>query len=422
MTRSPSVVVVGAGALGLCTAWHLTDRGVTDVTVIERDHVAGASSGLSVGIIETQYLDPLAIEIRVESMRFFTGLERSGALAITRNGYLRLGHQRRRHGGVRAERRGAADARRDRLSRPRAGRSAPAGPGHGRATTWPAACTARATGTSTVTCTATRSRPRSSPEAAASSRGPSSSAATRFPAIGIGFGRTAATSTATSWSTPRAAGPGASATSSARRSRSCRNGTRHSSRTWPRRSATSCRRSWTTCRRPAGSAPTSATTGPAGSSPGCTPRRSSTTSWIRMPSFVTPPTTTSSSSPNASRSACLAWPTCVSVTCGPASTRCGRMAGRWSARMSERASVVTVAGAGGSGLQSSPALGRIAADWILDGQRQVDSGRRLRSGPDPRANPPADAARHLSEARPRTIGPVDRGPARRYYSPDMQTA
>ena len=33
-----------------------------------------------------------------------------------------------------------------------------------------------------------------------------------------------------------------------------------------------------------------------------------------------------------------------------------------------RASVVTVAGAGGSGLQSSPALGRIAADWILDGQ------------------------------------------------------
>ena len=113
MTRSPTVVVVGAGALGLCTAWHLTDRGVTDVTVIERDHVAGASSGLSVGIIETQYLDPLAIEIRVESMRFFTALERSGALAITRNGYLRLGHRGCRHGGVRAERRGPADPRRD---------------------------------------------------------------------------------------------------------------------------------------------------------------------------------------------------------------------------------------------------------------------------------------------------------------------
>jgi sarcosine oxidase subunit beta len=32
-----------------------------------------------------------------------------------------------------------------------------------------------------------------------------------------------------------------------------------------------------------------------------------------------------------------------------------------------RESVVTVAGAGGSGLQSSPALGGIAADWIVDG-------------------------------------------------------
>jgi sarcosine oxidase subunit beta len=92
VTDAPSVVVVGAGALGLCTAYQLTARGVTDVTVIERSHVAGASSGLSVGIIETQYLDPLAIEIRVESMRFFAELERSGALVVTRNGYLRLGH------------------------------------------------------------------------------------------------------------------------------------------------------------------------------------------------------------------------------------------------------------------------------------------------------------------------------------------
>jgi sarcosine oxidase, subunit beta len=92
MTTGPSVVIVGAGALGLATAWHLTKRGQTDVTVLERGQVAGASSGLSVGIIETQYLDPLAIEIRVASMQSFTGLERSGAIAVTRNGYLRLAH------------------------------------------------------------------------------------------------------------------------------------------------------------------------------------------------------------------------------------------------------------------------------------------------------------------------------------------
>ena len=82
------VVVVGAGALGLCTARELAQRGV-EVTVIDRGSVAGASSGLSVGIIETQYLDPLAIEIRVLAMRVFAELERDHGLQITRNGYLR---------------------------------------------------------------------------------------------------------------------------------------------------------------------------------------------------------------------------------------------------------------------------------------------------------------------------------------------
>lgn len=93
MTRSASVVVVGGGALGLCTAYELTELGVTDVTVIERGQIAGASSGLSVGIVETQYLDPLAIEVRVHSMGFFSRLASAAGLPIIRNGYLRLGHR-----------------------------------------------------------------------------------------------------------------------------------------------------------------------------------------------------------------------------------------------------------------------------------------------------------------------------------------
>ena len=49
-----------------------------------------------------------------------------------------------------------------------------------------------------------------------------------------------------------------------------------------------------------------------------------------------------------------------------------------------RESVVTVAGAGGSGLQSSPALGGIAADWIVDGRPTTipaAEGFRPRPGP-----------------------------------------
>jgi len=87
------VAVVGGGALGLCTAFALTELGVTDVTVLERGQIASGSSGLSVGIVETQYLDPLAIEIRVRSMELLRRLEAEASLSITRNGYLRLAHR-----------------------------------------------------------------------------------------------------------------------------------------------------------------------------------------------------------------------------------------------------------------------------------------------------------------------------------------
>jgi glycine/D-amino acid oxidase-like deaminating enzyme len=93
--RSPSVkrrvVVVGGGAAGLCTAVELLALGA-DVTVLERESIASGSSGRSVGIVETQYIRPLDIELRVLSMDVFRQLEREHGLDIVRNGYLRLAH------------------------------------------------------------------------------------------------------------------------------------------------------------------------------------------------------------------------------------------------------------------------------------------------------------------------------------------
>ncbi len=91
-SAGPRVCVVGAGAIGLSSALELARRGAGGVTVIEARHVAAGSSGLSVGIVETQYLDPLDIELRVRSMRVFERLEREFGLRVVRNGYLRLGH------------------------------------------------------------------------------------------------------------------------------------------------------------------------------------------------------------------------------------------------------------------------------------------------------------------------------------------
>jgi sarcosine oxidase subunit beta len=92
VSKRSKVVVVGGGALGLSAAFELTELGVSDVTVIERSQVASASSGLSVGVIEAQYLDPTSIEVRAWSMEAFGRLERELGLAITRNGYCRVGH------------------------------------------------------------------------------------------------------------------------------------------------------------------------------------------------------------------------------------------------------------------------------------------------------------------------------------------
>lgn len=92
MAGTPKVVVIGGGALGLCTAFELTELGVADVTVLERRQIASASSGLSVGVIEPQYLDPSSIELRAWSMEAFGRFEREHGLPITRNGYCRVGH------------------------------------------------------------------------------------------------------------------------------------------------------------------------------------------------------------------------------------------------------------------------------------------------------------------------------------------
>src|SRR6266699_6120588 len=56
-----SVVVVGGGVIGLSTALNLLELGARDVVLIEANQLGSGSSGLSVGVIETQYLDHIDI-------------------------------------------------------------------------------------------------------------------------------------------------------------------------------------------------------------------------------------------------------------------------------------------------------------------------------------------------------------------------
>jgi sarcosine oxidase subunit beta len=92
VTRSgPDVVVVGAGAIGLAAAGRAVELG-SAVTVLERDHPASGSSGLSAGIFNRQAVEPLDVEVRVEAERFLSRLERDHDLPLQREGYIRAAH------------------------------------------------------------------------------------------------------------------------------------------------------------------------------------------------------------------------------------------------------------------------------------------------------------------------------------------
>ena len=83
------VVVVGAGAAGLSSAWAAAELGA-DVTVVERQYAASGSSGLSAGILNRQVADRQDRALRSLSMAVLDALADDGLLTIHRCGYLRL--------------------------------------------------------------------------------------------------------------------------------------------------------------------------------------------------------------------------------------------------------------------------------------------------------------------------------------------
>jgi sarcosine oxidase subunit beta len=83
-------VVVGAGIVGLSTAWHLVQQGVRDVVVLERSYVGAGASGKSGAIIRTHYANEHETRLAVEGLEFFRNFkERVGVdCRFNEHGYL----------------------------------------------------------------------------------------------------------------------------------------------------------------------------------------------------------------------------------------------------------------------------------------------------------------------------------------------
>lgn len=71
LPRRASVVVVGGGVMGLSTAYHLAEAGVSDVVVVERGEFGSGSTCKAAGGVRAQFSDAVNIALGARSLRAF---------------------------------------------------------------------------------------------------------------------------------------------------------------------------------------------------------------------------------------------------------------------------------------------------------------------------------------------------------------
>ena len=89
---SAQVVIIGGGAMGTSTAYHLAQRGMTDVVLVERATLGSGSTSKSAGGIRAQFADELNIRIALLSLLEFRNFEERVGVDIDfrQTGYLFL--------------------------------------------------------------------------------------------------------------------------------------------------------------------------------------------------------------------------------------------------------------------------------------------------------------------------------------------
>ncbi len=66
-----SVVVIGGGVMGLSTAFHLADRGVRDVVLLDKGALGSGSTSKAAGGVRAQFSDPVNIALGARSLETF---------------------------------------------------------------------------------------------------------------------------------------------------------------------------------------------------------------------------------------------------------------------------------------------------------------------------------------------------------------
>lgn len=76
MKSTADVVIVGGGCMGCSVAWHLAQRGITNVVLVEREpQLAAGSTGKNAGGVRHQFSHPANIELSKESIGMMARFE-----------------------------------------------------------------------------------------------------------------------------------------------------------------------------------------------------------------------------------------------------------------------------------------------------------------------------------------------------------
>src|SRR2546429_8749531 len=73
--RRADVIVIGGGANGTSTAFHLATRGVRSVLLVERRHLGAGATGKSGALVRMHYTNDAESRLALESLKIFREFE-----------------------------------------------------------------------------------------------------------------------------------------------------------------------------------------------------------------------------------------------------------------------------------------------------------------------------------------------------------
>jgi sarcosine oxidase subunit beta len=89
-------VVIGAGIMGLSVAYHLAERGMTRVTVVDQSYLCGGASGRNGGGVRAQWSNEANVRLMLDSIRMCREFAAKMKINVwfRQGGYLFLGRER----------------------------------------------------------------------------------------------------------------------------------------------------------------------------------------------------------------------------------------------------------------------------------------------------------------------------------------